>query len=64
MNAATAGSSMISVNFDNSASPANRPAASHQRPSPLSLSRTSDHSIAAANGISAVSGATLAINNP
>ena len=64
MNATTAGSSMMAVNFDSSASPANSPAASHQRPSPLSLSRTSDHSIATANGISAVSGATLAIKQP
>jgi hypothetical protein len=52
------------VNFDNSDSPANTPAASHQRPSPLSASRTSAHNIATANGISAVSGETLAINSP
>ena len=64
MNATTAGNSMMAVNFDSSASPANRPAASHQRASPLSWSRTSDHSIATANGISAVSGATLAISSP
>ena len=42
---------MIAVNFDSSASPANRPAASHQRGLPLSCSRTSDHSIATAQGI-------------
>ena len=64
MNATTAGSSITAVNFDNSASPPNTPAASHQRPSPLSLSRTSAHSIATANGISAMSGETLAINSP
>ena len=63
-NAATAGSSMTAVNFDSSASPANTPAASHQRPSPLSLSRISAHTIATANGISATSGETLAINSP
>ena len=55
---------MIAVNFDSIASPANRPAASHQRGLPLSCSRTSDHSIATANGIIAVSGATFAINSP
>ena len=64
MNAATAGSSMIAVNFDSIARPANRPAASHQRGLPLSCSRTSDHSIATANGIIAVSGATFAISSP
>ena len=64
MNAATAGSSMTTVNFDSSASPANTPAASHQRPSPLSLSRTSAHIMATANGISAMSGETLAISRP
>src|SRR5260221_13953099 len=64
MNAATAGNSMTTVNFDNSESPANRPAASHQRPSPLSSSRTSAHTIATANGISAMSGETLAISSP
>ena len=62
--ASTAGANMIAVNFDSSDSPANSPAASHQRPSLLCASRTSDHSIATENGISAVSGATLAINNP
>src|ERR1700682_4020088 len=64
MNAATAGSSITAVNFDSSANPANTPAASHQRASPLSSSRTSAHTIATANGISATSGATLAISNP
>src|SRR5205807_10476908 len=64
MNASTAGTSMMAVNFDSSASPANRPAASHQRPPLLSVSRTSDQIIAAANGISAVSGETFAINSP
>ena len=62
--AATAGNSITAVNFDNSESPAKTPAASHQRPSPLSVSRTSAQSIATANGISAVSGETLAINSP
>ena len=55
---------MIAVNFDSSASPANRPAASHQRASLLSRKRTSAHTIATANGISATSGATLAISSP
>ena len=64
MNASTAGTSMMAVNFDSSASPANRPAASHQRPSLLSVSLTSDQIIATANGISAVSGETFAINSP
>src|ERR1700737_3118760 len=64
MNAATAGNSMTAVSFDNSASPANTPAASHQRPSPLSLSRISAHIMATANGISATSGETLAISSP
>ena len=63
-NAATAGSSMIAVNLDSIASPAKRPAASHQRGLPLSCSRTSDHSIATAQGIIAVSGETFAINSP
>src|SRR5216684_1086676 len=62
MNAATAGTSITAVNFDSSANPANTPAASHQRASLLSLSRTSAHSMAVANGISATSGETLAIN--
>src|SRR5215208_1073454 len=53
MNAATPGSSMIAVNFDNSASPANMPATNHQRGSPLSLSRINAQIIATANGISA-----------
>ncbi len=64
MNASTAGTSIRAVNFDNSASPANSPAASHQRALPLSASRTSAHSIATANGIIATSGDTLAINSP
>ena len=64
MKAATAGSSITTVNFDSSASPPNTPAASHQRPSPLSCRRTSAHSIATANGIIATSGATLAISSP
>ena len=55
---------MIAVNFDSSASPAKSPAASHQRGLPLSCSRTSAHSIATANGIIAVSGATFAISSP
>ena len=62
--AATAGNSITAVNFDSSASPPNTPASSHQRPSPVSATRTSDHSMARANGISATSGATLAISNP
>src|ERR1700753_3766015 len=64
MNASTAGSHITIVNFDNKARPANMPAASHQRASPLSLSRTSAHHIATANGIRATSGATLAISRP
>ena len=64
MNAATAGSSMIAVNLDSSASPANTPAASHQRGSPLSWSRVSAHHIATENRISATSGETLAISSP
>src|SRR4051812_14819815 len=64
MNAATAGSSIIAVNFDNSASPAKTPAASHHLPLPLSFSRTRAHIVASANGISATSGETLAISNP
>ena len=64
MNASTAGTSMTTVNLESSASPANRPAASHQRPSPLSFNLTSAHSIATANGISATSGETLAISSP
>ena len=64
MNASTAGISITTVNFDSSASPANTPAASHQRPSPLSLSRINAHTIATANGISATSGETLAISSP
>ena len=55
---------MTTVNFDSIARPANSPAASHQRALPLSWSRTSDHSIATANGIIAVSGATFAISSP
>ncbi len=58
------GEAVNAVNFASSERPAKRPAASHQRPSPLSSSRTSDHSMATANGISAVSGATLAISKP
>ncbi len=64
MNASTAGTSRMPVNFDSSDSPPNTPAASHQRWSPLSASRTSDQIVATANGISAVSGATFAINSP
>ncbi len=64
MKAATAGTNIIAVNLDNSESPANAPAASHQRPSPLSWSRISAHTIATANGISATSGETFAINSP
>src|SRR5450755_2653691 len=64
ISAATHGSSITAVNFDSSPSPANTPAASHQRASLLSLSRTSAHAIATANGISATSGETLAISNP
>src|ERR1700686_5053295 len=59
MKAATAGTSITAVNFDSSASPANTPAASHQRASSLSLSRINAHTIATANGISATSGETL-----
>ena len=55
MNANTAGASITAVNFDSSASPAKAPAASHQRASPLSFSRTSAQTIATANGISATS---------
>src|ERR1700694_2114884 len=64
MKAATAGISITAVNFDSSASPANTPAASHQRPSPLSLNRMSAQTIATANGISATAGETLAISKP
>ena len=64
MKASTADASMTAVNFDSIASPANKPAASHQRASLLSWSRTSAHSIATANGISATSGDTLAISSP
>src|SRR5712672_571159 len=64
VNASTAGTSITAVNFDNSASPANTPAANHQRASPLSLSRISAHTIATANGISATSGETFAISSP
>ncbi len=63
MNASTAGTSRMPVNFDSSARPPNMPAASHQRWSLLSASRTSDQIIATVNGISAVSGATFAINS-
>src|SRR4051812_44084477 len=58
MNASTAGASIAAVNFDNSAKPANAPAGSHQRAFSLCASRTSAHTIATANGISATSGAT------
>src|ERR1700681_3808118 len=64
MKAATAGISITAVNFDSSASPANTPAASHQRASPLSLNRMSAQTIATANVISATSGESLAISKP
>src|ERR1700757_25917 len=59
-----AGANITTVNFESSDRPPNRPAASHQRGLLLSLSRTSDHIIATENGITAMSGATFAVNSP
>ena len=62
--AITAGSKSTAVNFDNKASPAKAPAASHQRGSLLSVNRTSAHAMAATKGISGTSGETLVISRP